>query len=70
MLVINISQTNVGNEADHCEALVARQCAAIRSHDTLNEYDSISILSTIVVLQEDWELWIHGTAVDRVGLQS
>ena len=60
-------QANTDNSDEHNETLVQRQVRADRNYDTLRNYNSIPVGSTVVVLREDGGLWTYGTIVDKGG---
>ena len=61
MPILNRQLTNTDNGDDHYEALAERQAKAGKNYDTLRNYCSIPVASTVVVKREDGGLWIHGT---------
>ena len=65
MLILNRPPVNTHNDDEHYKTLVQRQTKADKSYDTLRNYISIQIGSTVVVHGEDRGLWTHERIVDK-----
>ena len=65
MLRINWPSINADNDDDYHEALMDRQVKADRNYDTLRNYKSIPIESTVVVQREDVGPCIHGIIEEK-----
>ena len=65
MPVIDRTPINTNNDDDHYERSLERQEKADQKYDTLRNYNSIAIGSTVVAQQEYGGLWIHGTTRDK-----
>ena len=53
MPMMNGSHLNTDSDENYCEIIMARQFKADKGHDTLRDYNSILIGSTVAVQQEE-----------------
>ena len=60
MAIINRPPISLNNDNKHYEALFKRQMKNYMNHDTLRNYASIPIGSTVVVQCKDGGHWTHG----------
>ena len=65
MPVIDRKLVSVDNDDEHHKNLMHRQSKNDPNNDASQVFVSICIGSTVVVQQEDGELWTHGTFVGK-----
>ena len=65
MQIISRLPISPNNNDEYYEALVERGTKKDKNHDTPQNYDFISIGSTVVVQQEDGRLWTYGKVVGK-----
>ena len=65
MPILNRPPVHTNNNDDHYETLVERQAKADKYYDTLRNYNSIQMGSTVVIQREDGRLQNYGTKIEK-----
>ena len=65
MPILNRPPINTSNNDDHYETLEERQAKADTNYDTLRNYNSFPIGSTVEVQREDGDAWTHNPLIDK-----
>ena len=65
MPILKRPHIHTNNDDEHYETSVERQAKADRNYDTLRNYNSIPVESTIAVQGQDTGAWTHGTTVEK-----
>ena len=65
ILILSRPPIHANSDNYHHETLVEIKSKAVRNYDTLRNYNSVPIGSTVVVQRQDQGLWTHGTIVEK-----
>ena len=65
MSILIRQQINTNSHNDHYESIVEIQSNTEKSYDTLRNYNSVPLESTVMVQRKDGGPWIHGRIVEK-----